>query len=113
MLVALVLNWRGGTKVSHRTPLKYELAVIDGLRASVVGLEHRDSQTAQRIRENIFHRDCALCFAAGGSAEAEAAGGELSDWEQRHAVLVLSRAKVGFPAGLVSRGHFLFPGSEV
>ncbi|XBJ00985.1 hypothetical protein VPH35_020740 [Triticum aestivum] len=31
-----------------------------------------------------------LCFVAGGSAESAA---ELSDWQQRHAVLVLARAK--------------------
>ncbi|SPT20302.1 unnamed protein product [Triticum aestivum] len=31
-----------------------------------------------------------LCFVAGGSAEA---AGELSDWQQRHAVLVLAKAK--------------------
>ncbi|XP_044460137.1 uncharacterized protein [Triticum aestivum] len=32
-----------------------------------------------------------LCFVAGGSAESAA---ELSDWQQRHIVLVLARAKV-------------------
>ncbi|XP_048553950.1 uncharacterized protein LOC125534937 [Triticum urartu] len=31
-----------------------------------------------------------LCFVAGGSAESAA---ELSDWQQRHVVLVLARAK--------------------
>jgi hypothetical protein len=61
----------------------------------------------------VLPRLLTMLFYAVSGGSAEAAAGELSDWQQRHAVLVLGRAKVGFPADLVSRGHFFSPERRV